>query len=111
MASTDEMSDMIDISVDDTGVGMTPAQMSQLFSNFTKFMADRNMNKEGVGLGLNIARNIARALGGDITVRSQLGEGSRFTLKLPKKYSASEWKGSKQSHKIVHVEKKFKFDT
>ncbi|TNV84151.1 hypothetical protein FGO68_gene1358 [Halteria grandinella] len=47
-------------------------------------MADRQLNKEGVGLGLNISRNIARALGGDITVKSQIGVGSRFTLLLPR---------------------------
>ena len=58
--------------------------MGKLFSNFTKFMADRQLNKEGVGLGLNISRNIARALGGDITVKSQIGIGSRFTVHLPK---------------------------
>lgn len=46
-------------------------------------MADRNLNREGVGLGLNISRNIARALGGEITVKSEIGVGSTFTLVLP----------------------------
>lgn len=46
-------------------------------------MADRNLNREGVGLGLNISRNIARALGGEITVKSQIGVGSTFSLVLP----------------------------
>ena len=48
-------------------------------------MVNRSMNKEGVGLGLAVSRNIARALGGDILVESQLEVGSIFTLQLPKK--------------------------
>lgn len=58
------------ISVEDTGVGMDDEQIDMLFQNFTKFKKDRKMNKEGVGLGLSISRNIARALGGDIKVQS-----------------------------------------
>ena len=44
---------------------------------------NRDLNKEGVGLGLMISKNIAKALGGDIRVNSKLGLGSRFTLELP----------------------------
>ena len=46
-------------------------------------MANRSLNKEGVGLGLAVSRNIARALGGDIIVESCEGRGSKFTLTLP----------------------------
>ena len=71
------------ISVADTGVGMDNDQIDMLFQNFTKFKTDRKMNQEGVGLGLSISRNIARALGGDIKVESEQGKGSKFTLSIP----------------------------
>lgn len=54
----------------DSGVGMNPSQISKLFSAFTKFKTNRHLNKEGVGLGLTISKNLSKALGGDITVRS-----------------------------------------
>ena len=69
--------------VEDTGVGMTNQQVSRLFQPFTKIMVNRSLNKEGVGLGLAVSRNIARALGGDISVKSQIELGSIFTLHLP----------------------------
>eukprot|EP00347_Sterkiella_histriomuscorum_P001402 403372173 len=69
--------------VDDSGVGMSQNQISQLFTTFTKIMDNRQLNKEGVGLGLTISKNLANALGGDITVVSQVDKGSQFTLILP----------------------------
>eukprot|EP00347_Sterkiella_histriomuscorum_P015384 403357221 len=69
--------------VDDSGVGMSQSQISQLFTTFTKIMDNRQLNKEGVGLGLTISKNLANALGGDITVVSQVDKGSQFTLILP----------------------------
>ncbi len=49
-------------------------------------MDNRDLNKEGVGLGLTISRNIAQALGGDIEVQSMVGRGSNFILSLPLVY-------------------------
>lgn len=46
-------------------------------------MDNRHLNKDGVGLGLTVSRNIANALGGDIEVFSEEGKGSKFTLTLP----------------------------
>jgi signal transduction histidine kinase len=69
--------------IEDTGVGMTRKQVANLFTNFTKIMDNRQLNKEGVGLGLTISRNIAQALGGDIEVQSVVGRGSNFILSLP----------------------------
>lgn len=71
------------IEVEDSGLGMSKLQLSKLFQPFTKIMQNRGNNKEGVGLGLAVSRNIGRALGGDITVESVEGKGSRFTLSLP----------------------------
>ena len=73
------------ILVEDTGVGMTKQQVASLFTNFTKIMDNRDLNKEGVGLGLTISKNIAQALGGDIEVQSMVGKGSKFILSLPLK--------------------------
>ena len=69
--------------VEDTGVGIEQEQAEQLFSAFTKIMKNRNLNKQGVGLGLTISKNLAVALGGDIVVESILGKGSKFTVTLP----------------------------
>lgn len=62
---------------------MTKTQVAKLFTNFTKIMDNRELNKEGVGLGLTISKNIAQALGGDIEVQSMVGRGSNFILSLP----------------------------
>lgn len=72
----------LSITVEDSGVGMTEAQVDSLFQVFTKIMSNRELNKDGVGLGLTISRNIAQALGGDLTVTSEVGIGSKFTLTL-----------------------------
>ena len=62
---------------------MTESQVQNLFKPFTKIMQNRNLNKEGVGLGLTISMNIANALGGDIKVNSIQGQGSKFIVILP----------------------------
>ena len=62
---------------------MSRLQLSRLFKPFTKIKSNRQLNKEGVGLGLAVSRNISIALEGDITVKSQQGMGSTFTLTLP----------------------------
>jgi signal transduction histidine kinase len=74
---------ILEISVEDSGVGMTSQQLSRLFTPFTKIKTNREMNKEGVGLGLAVSKNMAVALGGDISVSSTKGRGSKFTLSLP----------------------------
>ena len=71
------------ITIKDSGVGMSEKQIQRLFTKFTKFLNDRNLNREGVGLGLTISQNIAKALGGRIDVESKPGIGSSFILHLP----------------------------
>jgi signal transduction histidine kinase len=68
---------------EDSGVGIDKKQLDNLFRAFTKIMHHRELNKDGVGLGLAISKNIARALGGDIDVVSVVGEGSKFILNIP----------------------------
>ena len=71
------------MSVFDTGTGIDEKDLKDLFSVFTKIMKNRNLNKEGCGLGLTISRNIATALNGTLTVNSKVGKGSVFSLVLP----------------------------
>jgi signal transduction histidine kinase len=82
-ALVDKKRGKLKIIIEDTGVGMTRKQVANLFTNFTKIMDNRQLNKEGVGLGLTISRNIAQALSGDIEVQSVVGTGSNFILSLP----------------------------
>jgi PAS domain S-box-containing protein len=71
------------VTVRDTGIGMTEEQMTNLFQPFAQ--ADQTIGERfgGSGLGLAITRLLARAMGGDVTVQSEAGAGSTFTLTLP----------------------------
>lgn len=69
--------------VKDTGTGIDPSKFGEIFTAFTKIMLNRELNQEGVGLGLTGSRKMARAMGGDIIVKSTLNEGSKFTGTFP----------------------------
>jgi signal transduction histidine kinase len=71
------------IRVEDTGSGIPPALMGQLFEPFVQGDGALTREQGGTGLGLAISRRLARLMGGDITVRSQPGSGAIFTLWLP----------------------------
>ncbi|MET0502690.1 MAG: HAMP domain-containing sensor histidine kinase, partial [Candidatus Binatia bacterium] len=70
------------ISVKDTGVGISAAELPRIFERF--YRCDHSRSQPGPGLGLSLARAIARLHGGDITVQSVIGQGSAFTITLPK---------------------------
>jgi heavy metal sensor kinase len=69
-------------SIHDTGIGIASEDLSRIFERF--YRCDQSRSQPGIGLGLSLARAIARAHGGDITVSSTLGLGSTFTVILPK---------------------------
>lgn len=69
--------------VRDTGVGIPDEMRDRIFEPFVQVARSLNKPEEGIGLGLSISRNLARAMGGDLTVTSTLGAGSVFTLRLP----------------------------
>ena len=69
--------------VSDTGIGIPEDRMRLIFEPFVQAGRALNRTHEGVGLGLAISRDLARGMGGDITVASEVGRGSTFTLRLP----------------------------
>jgi two-component system, sensor histidine kinase len=83
------------ISVADTGVGIAPAAMEQLFEPFRQGDASASRRHGGTGLGLHITREICRTMGGEITCQSVLGQGSVFEVDLPlKRLAATAQKSS-----------------
>jgi signal transduction histidine kinase len=74
----------VEVKVTDTGAGIAPADQERIFERF--YQADKSRrggSHRGVGLGLAIARQIIQAHGGSLTVRSQPGSGSEFSVRLP----------------------------
>lgn len=73
----------LEVSVSDTGIGMTPQQLSKVFSEFTQADASTTRKYGGTGLGLPISRHFCQMMGGDIAVSSVEGQGSTFTMRVP----------------------------
>jgi GAF domain-containing protein len=76
-------STFVEFVVSDTGIGMTAEQQAKLFEEFAQADASTAQNFGGTGLGLAITRKLARMMGGDVTVTSEPGKGSVFTVRLP----------------------------
>jgi signal transduction histidine kinase len=77
--------------VADTGPGIPPDRLESIFEPFVQLTTGLKDRRGGVGLGLAISRDLARAMKGDVTVESTVGDGSRFILTLPR---MSEWRAS-----------------
>ena len=75
--------DRVYVSICDTGSGIPADQLEHIFEPFVQLNRTLASAHEGAGLGLAISRDLARAMGGDVTVESRIGEGSTFTLWLP----------------------------
>lgn len=78
------------ITVADTGIGIAPDKLDEVFESFRQADASTTRRFGGTGLGLAICRNLARAMGGDVAVESRLGEGTTFTIDLPMIEAADE---------------------
>lgn len=74
----------VGIAVTDTGIGVAADRLEHIFEPFVQIDRRLNTPREGTGLGLAISRDLARGMGGDLTVESILGEGSTFRLTLPR---------------------------
>eukprot|EP00347_Sterkiella_histriomuscorum_P002987 403366034 len=91
------------IEVQDSGVGIDKNQIQNLFIAYNKIMKNRNLNKEGCGLGLTISKNLSQAMGGDLKVSSVLGQGSEFAIILPFNPSMHM---NKQKAELIKIESK-----
>ena len=97
----DEDTIILGISVKDSGLGIKKEDLDKLFDSFTRVDAIRNHSKEGTGLGLAITKQLAELMGGDISVQSEYGSGSVFTVNIPQKIAdhtpATEYNYQKES--------------
>jgi two-component system sensor histidine kinase BaeS len=71
------------LAVADTGTGISPEALDRIFDRFARADPDRGRDGDGVGLGLSLVKAVAEAHGGSVDVRSTLGEGSTFAIRLP----------------------------
>jgi adenylate cyclase len=74
----------IELAVADSGIGIPAEQLAKLFQEFSQAEASTAKHYGGTGLGLAITRKLARMMGGDVTVASEEGKGSVFTVRLPR---------------------------
>ena len=86
--------DCVEFTIRDTGIGMTAQQMERLFEPFSQVDETAGRRFGGSGLGLAISRSLARMMGGELWVHSELGRGSTFRLALPSDITeAPRWRG------------------
>ena len=82
-ARTDEM--MVDLTVTDQGIGIPAGEIDRIFERFYRVDPARHRSTGGTGLGLSIVKHVAASHGGEVRVWSVEGQGSTFTLSLPRR--------------------------
>lgn len=86
--------DFLDIAVRDTGCGIPEAEFENIFQEFRQVDGSATRAAGGTGLGLSVSRRLAQLLGGTMSVQSRVGEGSTFTLHIPRRLQTGEEKAS-----------------
>jgi signal transduction histidine kinase len=79
--------DSVEISVSDTGIGISPDDQARIFEEFRQVGSDYAHKVEGTGLGLTLAKKFVELHGGKIWVESEVGKGSTFSFVLPERSS------------------------
>ncbi|MBL4809496.1 MAG: PAS domain S-box protein [Phycisphaerales bacterium] len=101
---TDDQPPLISFEIEDTGIGMTPEQYSNIFEAFTQADSSTSRKYGGTGLGLNISASLARMLGGTIRVNSQVGKGSQFLVTIdPGDISETKLVGNNEYKESAHT--------
>ncbi len=93
----------LQITVADQGIGMDASTLDRLFERFSQGDASTSRRFGGTGLGLEISRNLARRMGGDISVTSEPGKGSTFTVQLPLVMADAPESRLQVAHEVVAV--------
>jgi signal transduction histidine kinase len=75
---------MVCVNVKDTGIGIPASKLQRIFDPFVQLGVATSSARDGIGLGLAISRDLARGMSGDLVVKSAVGQGSTFTLRLPR---------------------------
>ena len=108
MLSREKDSFNMEVSVEDTGIGIKESEMNKLYSAFDRLDVERTRNIEGSGLGLAISRRLLAVMGTDIRVKSEYGKGSRFFFSIRQgisdpepigKFDVSDEEAAKMNHK------------
>jgi signal transduction histidine kinase len=94
LVTVQETSTEVAIAVQDTGIGIPMHAMKELFQDFHQLEAGDGRRYDGTGVGLALSRRLARALGGEIEARSREGQGSTFTLILPRLSATADTRGA-----------------
>ncbi len=97
----DEESGVLEVAVEDTGIGISEENMTKLFRAFGQIDTRKNRNVEGTGLGLAISRSLLNLMGGDIWVKSKEKEGSTFSFRLPQKVKDARPSNYETNHELI----------
>ena len=91
---------LLHITVGDTGQGMTPEQVENLFNAYSRFNLEENLFTEGTGLGMSITANLIELMSGSISVNSRPGEGTTINISIPLKIAGSELVGKETTESL-----------